>query len=95
MSHLSKCGQISSFAVFGKPSPILIISIIVAMSRVLTKTGINEVMIAPFTKIIKNSTLGFWTIGILMRIITCFFWPSPAVALLGLTVTTIVAMFII
>ena len=64
-------------------STILIISIIVAMSRVLTKTGINEVMIAPFTKIIKNATLGFWTIGILMMIISWFFWPSPAVALLG------------
>ena len=45
-------------------STILIISIIVAMSRVLMKTGINEVMIAPFTKVIKNATLGFWTIGI-------------------------------
>lgn len=64
-------------------STILIISIIVAMSRMLTKTGINEVMIAPFTKIIKNPTLGFWTIGILMMVISWFFWPSPAVALLG------------
>ncbi|MCH7323187.1 hypothetical protein LZ480_15020 [Solibacillus sp. MA9] len=64
-------------------STILIISIIVAMSRVLTKTGINEVMVAPFTKIIKNPTLGFWTIGLLMMIISWFFWPSPAVALLG------------
>jgi len=64
-------------------STIIIISIIVAMSRLLTKTGINEVMIAPFTKIIKNPTLGFWTIGILMMVISWFFWPSPAVALLG------------
>lgn len=64
-------------------STILIISIIVAMSRVLMKTGINEVMIAPFTKVIKNATLGFWTIGVLMMVISWFFWPSPAVALLG------------
>lgn len=64
-------------------STILIISIIVAMSRMLMKTGINEIMIAPFTKIIKNATLGFWTIGILMMVISWFFWPSPAVALLG------------
>lgn len=64
-------------------STILIISIIVAMSRVLMKTGINEVMISPFTKIIKNPTLAYWTIGILMMIISWFFWPSPAVALLG------------
>ena len=35
-------------------STILIISIIVAMSRVLNNTGTNEVMIAPFKKIIKN-----------------------------------------
>ena len=62
---------------------ILIISIIVAMSRVLMKSGINEVMVSPFTKIIKTPTLGFWTIGILMMIISWFFWPSPAVALLG------------
>lgn len=71
------------FAITELLSTILIISIIVAMSRVLTKTGINEVMIAPFTKIIKNPTLGFWTIGLLMMIISWFFWPSPAVALLG------------
>lgn len=64
-------------------STILIISIIVAMSRVLMKTGINEVMVSPFTKIIKNPTLAYWTIGILMMIISWFFWPSPAVALLG------------
>lgn len=64
-------------------STILIISIIVAMSRVLMKTGINEVMVAPFTKIIKTPTLAYWTIGILMMVISWFFWPSPAVALLG------------
>lgn len=71
------------FAIQELLSTILIISIIVAMSRVLMKTGINEVMVAPFTKVIKNPTLGFWTIGILMMIISWFFWPSPAVALLG------------
>ncbi|RUL52148.1 hypothetical protein [Lysinibacillus antri] len=64
-------------------STILIISIIVAMSRVLLKTGINEVMVSPFTKIIKNPPLAYWTIGILMMVISWFFWPSPAVALLG------------
>ncbi|WP_068982926.1 hypothetical protein [Lysinibacillus xylanilyticus] len=64
-------------------STILIISIIVAMSRVLMTSGINEVMIAPFTKIIKTPTLAYWTIGLLMMFISWFFWPSPAVALLG------------
>jgi hypothetical protein len=64
-------------------STILVISIIVAMSKTLTSTGINDVMISPFTKLIRNPALAYWTIGILMMVISWFFWPSPAVALLG------------
>ncbi|PEZ82507.1 MULTISPECIES: hypothetical protein [Bacillaceae] len=71
------------FAITELMSTILIISIIVAMSTVLTRSGINDVMIAPFAKFIKNPTLAFWVIGIVMMIISWFFWPSPAVALLG------------
>lgn len=71
------------FAITELMSTILIISIIVAMSEVLTKTGINDVMIAPFTKFMKNPTLAFWMIGIVMMGVSWFFWPSPAVALLG------------
>jgi hypothetical protein len=62
---------------------ILIISIIAAMSKVLMETGINEVMVSPFAKLIKTPTLAYWVIGILMMVISWFFWPSPAVALLG------------
>lgn len=62
---------------------ILIISIIYGMSKVLEATGINEVMISPFTRFIKTPTLAYWIIGILMMIISWFFWPSPAVALMG------------
>lgn len=53
------------------------------MSKLLTITGMNEVMIAPFAKFIRTPTLAYWTIGILMMVISWFFWPSPAVALLG------------
>ncbi|WP_018247969.1 hypothetical protein [Orenia marismortui] len=62
---------------------ILIISIVYAMSQVLQDTGINEVMISPFTKFIKTPTLAYWVIGILMMLISLFFWPSPATALMG------------
>ena len=62
---------------------ILIISLIVSMSKTLTQTGINDVMIAPFAKIIRTPSLAYWVIGILMMFISLFFWPSPAVALLG------------
>ncbi|WP_113928222.1 hypothetical protein [Bacillus sp. P14.5] len=64
-------------------STILVISIIVGMSRTLTKTGINDVMISPFARLIKTPALAYWTIGIVMMLISWFFWPSPAVALLG------------
>ncbi|GAA0314142.1 membrane protein [Bacillus carboniphilus] len=62
---------------------ILVISIIVAMSKVLMDSKINDVMISPFTKIIRTPTLAYWTIGIVMMVISWFFWPSPAVALIG------------
>ena len=62
---------------------ILIISVISAMSRELLSSGINETMVSPFTKLIRGPKLAYWVIGILMMAISWFFWPSPAVALLG------------
>ena len=62
---------------------ILIISIIVSMSNLLVQTGINDTMISPFTKMIRTPTLAYWIIGLLMMTISFFFWPSPAVALMG------------
>lgn len=71
------------FAITELLGTILIISVIVAMSGILSKSGINEVMISPFTRLIKTPTLAYWVIGIVMMVISWFFWPSPAVALVG------------
>ncbi|MFT8321847.1 MAG: hypothetical protein ABF649_13155 [Bacillus sp. (in: firmicutes)] len=71
------------FAITELLPTILVISIIVAMSKILTKTGINDVMISPFSKLIRSPGLAYWIIGILMMLISFFFWPSPAVALIG------------
>lgn len=71
------------FAITELLPTILVISIIVSMSKILEVTGINESMVSPFTKIIRNPTLAYWTIGLLMMTISWFFWPSPAVALIG------------
>ncbi len=81
----SVTGVFNSFAYAIKEllGTILIISIIYGMSKVLMKTGINEAMVYPFTKLIRTPTLAYWVIGILMMIISWFFWPSPAVALMG------------
>lgn len=62
---------------------ILVISIIVSLSQLLTKTGINEMMITPFSAFIRTPALAYWIIGILMMVMSWFFWPSPAVALIG------------
>lgn len=62
---------------------IMIISIIVAMSRVLTRTGINETMVAPLTRFLRTPFIAFWGIGLIMMVTSWFFWPSPAVALIG------------
>lgn len=62
---------------------IMIISIIVAMSRVLGVTGINETMVSPLTRFLRTPAMAYWGIGIIMLISSLFFWPSPAVALIG------------
>lgn len=62
---------------------ILIISIIVAMSRVLLVTGINEAMVSPVAGLICTPSQAYWITGLVMMVISWFFWPSPAVALIG------------
>ena len=72
-----------AYAIVELLGTILIISIIVAMSKVLSETGINGVMIAPFAKLIRTPALAYWVTGIVMMVISWFFWPSPAVPLIG------------
>jgi hypothetical protein len=62
---------------------ILIISVIVAMSRIMEEIGANAAMVAPVLRFIKTPDQAFWGIGIIMLIASWFFWPSPAVALVG------------
>lgn len=62
---------------------ILVIAMIVAMTEVLQKSEVNEVLVTPVTKLIKRSSSGFWIIGLTIFVFSFFFWPSPAVALIG------------
>lgn len=62
---------------------ILVISLIVSMSKVMLDTGVNEVMVAPLVRVIHSPGVAYWIIGIFMMLISWFFWPSPAVALMG------------
>jgi hypothetical protein len=62
---------------------ILVICIIVAMSHVLTASGVNELMIRPVARLIRSPGLAYWIIGLIMMVVSWFFWPSPGVALIG------------
>lgn len=65
---------------------ILIISVISGFSKLLTVTKINTVIVKPFEKFVKTPFVAYWGIGIFFMIISWFFWPSPAVALIGVVV---------
>ena len=62
---------------------IVVISCIVAMSKLLEKIGANRLMVEPFKKFIKTPDIAFWFTGIVMLLVSWFFWPSPATALVG------------
>ena len=62
---------------------ILIIGIMVALSKALEENNAIDFMVKPFSKVIKNPTSTFFISGIAMFIMSWFFWPSPACALVG------------
>ena len=64
-------------------SIILIISIMVALSKTLEKNKAINYMVKPFSRFIKNPTSAFFVTGLVMLLLSWFFWPTPAVALVG------------
>lgn len=62
---------------------IVIISLIVAMSKLLTEVGADYLIMRPAAKLMVNADIAFWVLGFSMLIVSWFVWPSPAVALIG------------
>ena len=62
---------------------IVIISIIVALSKLLSETGADYIIMKPAAKLMVNAHISYWIIGATMLIASWFFWPSPATALIG------------
>lgn len=62
---------------------IVIISLIVALSKLLSDTGADYLVMAPAAKLMVNADVAFWVLGISMMLASWFFWPSPATALIG------------
>lgn len=64
-------------------SIITIISLVVAMSRALRDVGADELMMSPIKKLMVNKNIAFWSLGLVMTVVSLIIWPSPAVALVG------------
>ncbi|MDT8861662.1 hypothetical protein N0O92_15700 [Alkalihalobacillus sp. MEB130] len=61
----------------------LIIAIMTALLRSLKSIGSDEQMVIPFQKVMKNGHLSFWILVIVTYSLSLFFWPAPAVPLIG------------
>src|SRR3954447_8725225 len=64
-------------------SIFLIIAMVTAMLRALEGLGADRRMVAPFRKVMRNGHLAFWTLVFVPYFISLFFWPTPAVPLIG------------
>ena len=62
---------------------IVVISLIFALSKLLTETGADYLVMSPLAKLMVNADVSFWVLGFAMLIASWFFWPSPATALIG------------
>lgn len=70
---------------------MLVIALMVAMLRSLQAQGADQIMIAPMKKLMVGPRSAFFVLAISMYTASAFFWPTPAVALVG-TVLIPVAM---
>lgn len=61
----------------------LIIALVTAMLGALQSLGSDKLMVTPFRPVMRNAHLSFWTIAVATYLISLFFWPTPAVPLIG------------
>jgi len=70
---------------------MLIIALMVAMLRSLQAQGADQIMVAPLKRLMVGPWSAFLVLAVTMYVAAAFFWPTPAVALVG-TVLIPVAM---
>ncbi|WP_047986482.1 hypothetical protein [Ornithinibacillus californiensis] len=61
----------------------LIIAIMTALLRSIQSIGADEQMVKPFQKVMRTGTLSFWVLVVVTYFLSLFFWPAPAVPLIG------------
>ncbi|HRP96455.1 MAG TPA: hypothetical protein PL143_09420 [Rhodocyclaceae bacterium] len=62
---------------------MLVIALMVAMLKSLQAQGADVLMISPVKRLMVNPWSAFFVLGATMYIAASFFWPTPAVALVG------------
>jgi TRAP-type C4-dicarboxylate transport system permease large subunit len=62
---------------------VAIISLIVAMAKMLEETGLAEMMFRPVRDVMKSPGIAYWVMGFVIMIVAWVIWPSPAIALVG------------
>ncbi|HWD02144.1 MAG TPA: hypothetical protein VG674_06785 [Amycolatopsis sp.] len=61
----------------------LIIAMVTAMLHSLQAIGADRKMVAPFRRVMRGGHLAFWGLVVITYFISLFFWPTPAVPLIG------------
>lgn len=61
----------------------LIISLVTAMLGALRQMGADRLMVAPFRRVMRGGTSSFLVLAAVTYVISLFFWPTPAVPLIG------------
>ncbi len=61
----------------------LIIAVMTALLHALKTVEADQKMIIPFQRIMKNAHISFWVLVLVTYTISLFFWPTPAVPLVG------------
>jgi hypothetical protein len=64
-------------------SIFLIIALVTGMLGALQALGADTKMVMPFRPVMRNGHLAFWTLAAVTYLISLFFWPTPAVPLIG------------
>jgi hypothetical protein len=64
-------------------SIFLIIALITSLLGAMQAMGADKRMVMPFQKTMRNGTMAFFVIFAVTYVISLFFWPTPAVPLIG------------
>lgn len=61
----------------------LIIALVTAMLGALRQMGADRLMVTPFRRVMRTGTSSFIALAVITYVISLFFWPTPAVPLVG------------